>query len=121
MLRLGVIEECLSNRKLLKVLEQYFVSQRIENVPEDEYPIWHINEYQVPEDKIEEVLNVLRIHIKPTWYIHAFNERRLYVVLIEKYFEIALYKDETWDEMIDYGVTVAEVERQYLENIPLYI
>jgi len=119
--RLGVIEESLSNRKLIKELEQYFVSQRIENVPEDECPIWHTNEYQVPEDKIVEVLNLLKIHIKPTWYIHAFNDKKLYVVLTERYFEIALYKDETWDEMIDYGEKVAEVERQYLEKIPLYI
>lgn len=121
MFRLGVIEESLSHRKILKNLEPYFVSQRIENIPEDEYPIWHTNEYRVSEDKIVEVLNLLKKHIKPTWYIHAFNDRRLYVVLIEKYFEIALYRDETWDEMIDYGVKVAGVERRYLENIPLHI
>lgn len=27
-------------------------------MPEDEYPIWHINEYQVAEDKIMDVIEV---------------------------------------------------------------
>ncbi len=36
-----------------------------------------------------------------TWYIHAFNEEKLYVVLSGKWFEIALHKDESWNEMIE--------------------
>ena len=49
MYRLGIIEESIDNKNVLCSLASYFVSQRIENVPEDEYPVWHINEYQVAE------------------------------------------------------------------------
>lgn len=56
--------------------------------------------------------------MKTTWYIHAFNEEKMYVVLSEKWFEIALHKDESWNEMIEYGVNHAKVERRFLESIP---
>lgn len=59
--------------------------------------------------------------MKTTWYIHAFDEDKLYVVLSEKWFEISLYKDESWSEMIEYGVNCAKVERRFLESIPLRI
>ncbi len=34
---------------------------------------------------------------------------------------IALHKDESWNEMIEYGVNHANVERRFLESIPLHI
>lgn len=121
MYRVGVIEESLENREILSLLEQYFVSQRIEHVPEDEYPIWHINEYYVPEGKLKDILDVLKNSIKETWYIHAFNDKTLFVVLRGKWFEIAQKRDESWNEMMEYGVRFAKVECDYLENIPLHI
>ena len=39
MLRLGIIEESLENKDILEILKSYFISQYIENVPEDECPI----------------------------------------------------------------------------------
>lgn len=121
MFRLGIIEESLENKDILEILKPYFISQYIENVPEDECPIWHTNEYHVDEDKICEFLEMLKDVLKPTWYIHAFNEEKLYVVLNKKCFEISLHKDETWNEMIEYGVNYAKVERCFLESIPLHI
>ena len=59
--------------------------------------------------------------IKETWYCHAFSSEKLFVVLKGKWFEISLKRDETWDEMIEYGVVHANVERRYLETIPLHI
>lgn len=41
--------------------------------------------------------------------------------MYRKWFQIPLKRDETWDEMIRYGVEEAEVERHYLENITLSI
>lgn len=121
MFRLGIIEESLEDRQVLEIIKPYFVSQRIENVLEDEYPIWHTNEYHIGDEKIFDVLEVLKNNIKTTWYIHAFNKKTLYVVLKSKWFEISLHKDKTWEEMIEYGVNIAKVERRYLENVPLYI
>lgn len=121
MFRMGIIEESLEDKGVLKNFEEYFVSQRIENVPDDEYPIWHVNEYHIPEQNIVGVLDVLKEHIRKSWYIHAFNDKTLLVVLWGRWFEIALERDESWDGMIEYGVKVAEVEQRYLESIPLHV
>ena len=121
MYRLGIIEESIDDKNVLCDLASYFVAQRIENVPEDEYPIWHINEYQVAEDKIMDVADMLKQQIKETWYCHAFSDEKLLVVLKGRWFEISWIRDETWDEMIEYGAIHANVERRYLETIPLHI
>ena len=121
MYRLGIIEESIDNKDVLDELATYFVSQRIENVPEDECPVWHINEYHVSDDRIVDIADALKRHIKKTWYCHAFSHEKLLVVLEGKWFAISLVRDETWDEMIEYGVNKANVERGYLETIPLHI
>lgn len=121
MYRLGVIEESLDNENILNVIKKFLYSQRIEEVPEDEVPIWHTNEYHVPDNELMGLLQLLEEHIKPTWYIHAFNEEKLYVVLQGKSFCISKEKDHSWNEMIEYGVNNAKVERHFLENVPLHI
>ena len=120
MFRLGIIEESLENLDVLKTLQPYFFSQRIEEVPEDSSPIWHTNEYHVQDDEITELLPILEAQVKPTWYIHAFNDEKLIVILRGKSFHISLHKDATWDEMIAYGMSV-DVEKRYLETIPLHV
>ncbi|MDE5604282.1 MAG: hypothetical protein K2I73_01720, partial [Eubacterium sp.] len=67
------------------------------------------------------VCEMLKDYILPTWYIHAFNRKSLYVILQGKYFKISRHRNESWKDMIEYGVTNANVERKYLENIPLHI
>ena len=121
MYKLGLIEESIDDKSILDAVKQFFFSGRIEEVPEDEVTIWHTNEYHVPDDKLASLLLMLQNHIKPTWYIHAFNEKELYVVLKGRSFRISKEKDKSWDEMIQYGVEVAEVERRFLENVPLHI
>lgn len=121
MFRLGIIEESLEDRKILSTLSSYFVSQRIESVPEEEFPLWHINEYHVDDNKIEGVLDMLKENVKTTWYCHAFSNEELCVALKGKWFEVSLKRDKTWDNMIEYGVVSAMVERSYLETVPLHI
>lgn len=121
MYRLGIIEESIDDKGILSGLTPYLVSQRIENVPEDECPVWHINEYHVAEKAIENIADMLKNHIKETWYCHAFNGEKIFVVLTGKWFQVSLKRDETWDEMIEYGVVHANVERRYLETIPSHI
>ena len=121
MYRLGIIEESLDDKRVLDGLSSCYVSQRMEKVPEDECPIWHINEYHVAEDKMEDFAELLKHHVKETWYCHAFSEKCLIVVLKGRWFAVSLKKDETWDEMIEYGVVHAKVEKEYLETIPLHI
>lgn len=119
MFRLGIIEESFENKKVLEGLNKYFVSQRVQKIPDDEFPVWHINEYHVAECEIERLLEVLKDCIKQTWYCHAFNSQIMYVVLRGKWFKVSLERDNTWDDMIEYGTEIAKVERGYLEYIPL--
>ena len=121
MFRLGVIEESIVHQEVLEIIQPYFFSQRIEEISDDEYPIWHINEYHISEKKIIEFLDILKESIKFTWYIHAFNDTVLYVALHKKFFALSLKRDLSWNEMIEYGVSIAQVEKSFLENIPLHI
>lgn len=121
MYKLGVIEESLADSAALGDLKPYYFSQRIENVPEDTVSVWHTNEYHIPDEKIEDICKMLSICILPTWYIHAFSENALFVVLRGKYFLISPERDKSWDEMIEYGTAGVEVEKHFLENIPLHI
>ncbi len=121
MFRLGVIEESLKNKNILDELQPYFYSQRIENVPEDTVPLWHTNEYRLDEKQLMTFMDSLKDNILDTWYIHAFDEKKLYVILQGKYFCISPKKDKTWDEMIEYGVRVGKVKKYFLENIPLHV
>lgn len=121
MFKLGIIEESVSDRTVLEKLKPYFFSQRIENVPEDECPIWHTNEYHIDDNDIIIVCEMLKDCVLPTWYIHAFNRKILYVILQGKYFKISRHRNKSWEDMIEYGVNKANVERKYLENIPLHI
>ena len=120
MYRMGVIEESLENPDTLSALKPYYFSQRIAEKPDDEWPVWHINEYQIPDDQIAALLHVLEKQVKPTAYIHAFNNKELIVILRGKSFHISPHKDASWDEMITYGLSVG-VGRNYLENIPLHV
>lgn len=121
MFRLGIIEESLENIQVLNLVRPYFFSQRIEKVPEDKCPVWHSNEYHVPDEKIENLLKSLKNEVKLTWYIHAFSDKQLFVVLKGRYFELPVKRNETWNEMIEYGVIEGKVERHFLENVPLHV
>ena len=121
MFHLGIIEESLKDKKILNNIATYLASSRVEEMQEDECPIWHINEYHVEEHQICEILDMLKEEIKETWYIHAFDDKVLHVVLTGKRFELSLQKGEGWSEMIEHGVNIAKVERSFLENIPLCV
>ena len=121
MFKLGIIEESLKDIKVLNMVKQYLFSQRIEQIPEDEYPVWHTNEYHIPDEKLKDLLEILKDEVKETWYIHAFNDKQLFVVLKGRYFMLSLNRDYSWNEMIEYGVNEAKVERRFLENVPLHV
>jgi len=120
MFRLGVIEESLESLDTLEVLKPFFFSQRVDEVQGDSSPVWHINEYHVPDAEITGLLAVLEQQIKQTWYAHAFDDEKLIVIFQRKSFYISRHKDETWNEMIAYGQSVG-VEKHYLETIPLQV
>ena len=121
MFRFGIIDESLSDKAIAEALAEYFLSERTESVEGDEYPLWHIKEYRVPDEKMSETAKALTAVVKKTWYAHGFNEKELYVILHGKFFVIPPKRCFKWREMIRYGVKHADVDKKYLKNIPLHI
>lgn len=116
--RMGIIAEILNHQELLKqCIKKYIVNQRIEKVDGDEEEIWHIYELEIPENVFVNIIEVLKDDLKETWYIHAFDEHVLYVIMKGKYFRISKQNDESWNEMLEYGRTIAKIEDCYLTSI----
>lgn len=70
---------------------------------------------------LQAVAEVLKDAVKETWYIHAFDENTLIVILKGRYFNLPHKRDKSWKDMIKYGVKKAKVRKSYLKNIPLHI
>lgn len=64
MFRLGIIEKSLVDKSILDDLKQYYISQRLQSVPDDEFLIWHINEYHVDDSIIENLLGLIQGKVK---------------------------------------------------------
>jgi len=118
----AVIEESLIDNNALQKINQYYHSTRIEEVDDEKYPIWHVQEYHIPEAEMEQIFKAVCANLKPEWYIHAFNEIKylLIVGLHKKYFSLPTQKDESWNKMIQYGEQVG-IGREWTEDIPLRI
>lgn len=121
MYHMGIIAESLIHQELVKQWNQYIVNQRIEKVEGDEEEIWHVYELQCPENEILTLIELLKNEVKDTWYVHAFNETNLYVIMRGKYFKISQKRDESWNEMIEYGRKEAKVDEDYLDSISCVI
>lgn len=121
MFRLGIIEESLSDKAICEALAEYLHAERTESVEGDEYPLWHVREYRIPDEKMEDTAKALTAVVKKTWYIHGFNDKELYVILHGKYFVLPPKRNFKWREMIRYGVKYADVDKKYLKSIPLHI
>lgn len=121
MYRLGIIAESLKDISVLDTIKDCLFAEREEYVPNDSYPHWHIKEYRLEDGRIEEIAQILKENIKETWYIHAFDETSMIVILKGRYFILPLKRDKSWKEMIKYGVKVAKVKKNYLKSVPLHI
>lgn len=119
MFKLGIIEESLKDKSVLKNIEPYLYSEKVEDMPEEECQVVHTKEYHVDDETMKSLLDKLTEDLKPKWYIHAFSNTALYVVFTKKWFRVSMRRDYTWDEMIQYGMTEAKVDRNVLENISL--
>jgi hypothetical protein len=120
MFKLGIIEESLDEKDILEEMKPFLYAQSLEQVPTDENPLWHVNEYHISDDLVNKFLPTLADKVKHNYYIHAFSDDILIVILKDIFFHISRKKDTTWDEMIEYGVSVG-VGRNYLESISLSV
>jgi hypothetical protein len=120
--RCGIIEESLASSASLATLEPYFVSQRTSSMPDEDPPLWHVNEYIIPRLRLFELLPELEREIRKGWYLHAFNveEDTLVVVLHGRSFTLPTVRDSSWDEMIEYGESVG-CAAKWTGTIPLRV
>lgn len=116
----GIIVESIGDPNTLEAIRAWLVHERIDEMPIEEEPVWHIREYRGPANQLERTIQMLESSIKPGWYIHLFNTagQVLYVVLHGKSFRLPLQRDERWEPMIAYALTVG-VDRKWTENIPV--
>ncbi len=115
----GIIEESLIDKVILIRIKQYLKKTRIEKRLNENPPKWHVNEYHIPAIELDDIIPLLEKTINREWYIHAFNlnDKNLIIIFKEKSFRISLSRDETWDEMIEYGKSVG-CGPEWTENIP---
>ncbi len=116
----GVIVESISEPAILEPMHNWLVHERTTNMPLEEEQLWHVREYHIPAEQLESTMQMLEGAIKKGWYIHIFNmtDEVLIVVLHGKIFKLPLQKNEDWELMIAYGITVG-VERKWTEHIPV--
>lgn len=118
----GIIAESLADTGILRELERYFQSERVQEVRGQPEPVWHIRQYGLPQDTLVVLLPRLAAAIRPGWYIHLFNvaDGVLYVVLKDRFFKLPTKRDQSWEEMIAHGESVG-LDRRWTENVPLRV
>ncbi|MDP2871648.1 MAG: hypothetical protein Q8P31_03835 [Bacillota bacterium] len=118
----GIIVESLQDRDILRSLAPHLVRERVAEMPGEPEGVWHIREYGIPEDALEQVLAALEGAVKHEWYSHLFNLELgiLYVVFAGKHFRLPAVRDDSWEAMISYGLTVG-VDRKWTGSIPLRV
>ena len=119
MYRFAIVEESLSRTDILTSLEPFFSTQKSYSIPDNALPIWHINEYLVPDDKLSDFLPIVKARIMPTWFATAYNDDKLIVIFRGRSFKLPKEKNKRWDSMLIYGESVG-VEKSYLEDLPRY-
>ena len=118
----GIIEESLDDTSILSGVSTFLHTSRVQVQPDEEPDTWHIREYRLPEADLERLIPELQHHIREGWYVHAFNvdAEKLHVILKGRSFLLPIEKDDSWDEMISYGVSVG-CESRWTANIPLRV
>jgi len=89
-------------------------------MPSEPEKVWNIKRYCIPKDNLINILpNLETAFVNGEWYIHFFSENsnELIVILKDKSFFISKEKDDSWNDMIEYGEKVG-CGRRWTENIP---
>jgi hypothetical protein len=91
-------------------------------MPQENPSEWHVNEYLIPSEELNDLLVWIEADIKEAWYAHAFNveEDVLYVVLHGRIFKLPAVKDSRWGAMVEYGKSVG-CDPKWTENVPLSV
>ena len=66
MYRMGIIAESLCHKELIDEWSDNIVNEKIQEVSDDEEPIWHTYELHSLESEIEKVIELLKYEVKET-------------------------------------------------------
>ena len=111
----GVVEtESLENPSVLKSLN--VIKEIVENHPEANEKIWHVNILKVGDNKIEDVINNISKVMKKGWFSIFWNDEKVYTVLLNKTFKLKkdYWKSSDFNEFKNYAIE-NEVEEFYLD------
>ena len=111
----GVVEtESLKDPSVLKSLN--VIKEIVENHPEANEKIWHVNILKVGDNKIEDVINNIYKVMKKGWFSIFWNDEKVYTVLLNKTFKLKkdYWKSSDFNEFKNYAIE-NEVEEFYLD------
>lgn len=96
-----IIEESLDDNRVINNLE--IVRVKISN--EDR---WHLYTVLVSEKDIEELSRSL----KQGWYMHFWKDKKVIAIFKDKRFEFDYNKKDTWEPVIEYGLSIGIPKEQ---------
>ena len=112
-----ILSESLEDPTILNNFKKIYVKVEHHTKSEDYPPFWHLFKIEVGEEEIEKVVGQFAKAIKPKWYAHFWNDKIVYVVFLNKTFQIPLEKvwsSKEFQEAKNYALSVG-IDEMYLD------
>jgi len=103
-----IIRESLSNPSILEDIK--IVSEHTEPDQDNPNEIWHTYTVEISRDMIKELQPYLKQ--EGGWYMHFWKGRDVVVVFRDKMFEINYDDKSTWEEVVNYGLSMGVPKEQ---------
>lgn len=71
---------------------------------------WKEHIIEIPEEKIDEIVEFLKQHIKPAWYAHLIKKDQIKVIFKDKSFDVK--EGESYEKIENYGVSIGVSKEQ---------
>ncbi|MBI2630043.1 hypothetical protein HYW76_03000 [Candidatus Pacearchaeota archaeon] len=94
-----IVEESLEDNRILNGIKIFKMEITKERNARDR---WHIYHALVNEKDIEKLMK----HLKQKWYMHFWNGNKMIVCFKERRFELKINDKRTWQEAVDYGLSL---------------
>lgn len=95
-----IVEESLEDNRILNNLEIIKVRITSEQNPAEK---WHIYNALLSEKEIK----VMHQHLRRGWYMHFWKDAKIIVLFKDKRFLLDAKNKKTWQEAINYGLSVS--------------
>jgi len=129
-----IIDKSLNDISILSSLK-IIKSQIEENTSTEKKRIWKLYTVEIEDDNIKKIAKDLEKKIKPEYYIHFTNGKKLLIVFYGKSFFINVKKagkddgkgigtfiarkadKKLWKEAFEYGITKGKVDPRYIVEV----